>query len=207
MWSVGYISAAVCDIGSMGNDATDSRYQGRSDAALLRDAEQDPAAFSELYARHVATVHGWLLRRLEWAASDLTAETFARAWLCRHRFRDRREGSALPWLLGIAARLLADAVRRERIDTRARQRLGLPVDLGTEDGYAEVEARLSPRPALGQALQSLPVHERKALELRVIDELPYGQIAQRLEIRPAAARLRVSRALRRLAVSIPKEEK
>lgn len=191
----------------MGNDATDSRYQGRSDAALLQDAEQDPAAFSELYARHVTTVHGWLLRRLEWAASDLTAETFARAWLCRHRFRDRREGSALPWLLGIAAKLLADAVRRERIDTRARQRLGLPVDLASEDGYAEVETRLSPRPALDQALQSLPVHERKALELRVIDELPYGQIARRLEIRPAAARLRVSRALRRLAVSVPKEEK
>jgi len=189
------------------NELTDSRYQDRSDASLLQDLEQDPTAFSELYARHVGAVHGWLRRRLEWAASDLTAETFARAWLQRERFRDDRGGSALPWLLGIAARLLADAVRRERIDTRARARLGLPVDLASDAGYAEVEARLSPRLALDQALQSLPEHERRALELRVIDELPYGQIAQQLEIRPAAARLRVSRALRRLAVSVSREPK
>ena len=191
----------------MVNDCTPSRYQGRSDASLLADVERDPAAFSELYVRHVAVVHGWLRRRLEWAAGDLTAETFARAWLLRGRFRDRRDGSALPWLLGIAAKLLANAVRRERIDTRARERLGLPIDLATDDGYAEVETRLSPRAALDDALRSLPAHERETLELRVIDELPYGQIAQRLEIRPAAARLRVSRALRRLAISIPKEER
>jgi RNA polymerase sigma-70 factor (ECF subfamily) len=188
------------------NDPTDSHYEGRSDASLLHEAGQDPAAFSELYARHVAAVHGWLVRRVHWAASDLTAETFARAWLSRGRFRDDRDGSALPWLLGIASKLLADAVRRERIDTRARERLGLPIDLASEDGYTEVEARLSPRLGLDQAMRSLPAHEREALELRVIDELPYGQIAQRLQIRPAAARLRVSRALRRLAISVSKEE-
>jgi len=203
----GYNYAASCDIGAVANDCTDSRYQGRSDASLLQDVERDPGAFSELYARHVAGVHDWLRRRLEWAASDLTAETFARAWLSRERFCDDRDGSALPWLLGIAGNLLADAVRRERIDSRARKRLGLPVDLASEDGYAEVEARLSPRLALDHALRSLPAHEREALELRVIDELPYGQIAKRLEIRPAAARLRVSRALRRLALSVSKEEK
>lgn len=123
----------------------------RSDAVLLREASHDPAAFTELYVRHVEAVHGWLRRRLGWAASDLTAETFARAWLNRGRFRDERDGSALPWLLGIAANLLADAARHDRIETGARERLGLPVDLAHEDGYTEVEQRLSPRVALGQA--------------------------------------------------------
>jgi RNA polymerase sigma-70 factor (ECF subfamily) len=109
--------------------------------------------------------------------------------------------------LGIAHRLLADAVRRERIDVRARERLGLPVDLASEDGYTEVEARLSPRLALDRALRALPAHEREALHLRVVDELPYEQVARRLDIRPAAARLRVSRALRRLAISVSKEDR
>lgn len=45
-----------------------------------------------------------------------------------------------------------------------------------------------------------------ALELRVVDELSYPEVAERLAIRPAAARLRVSRALRRLAAVTPKEE-
>jgi DNA-directed RNA polymerase specialized sigma24 family protein len=40
----------------------------------------------------------------------------------------------------------------------------------------------------------------------VVDGLPYEEVAERLEIRPAAARLRVSRALRRLALTTPKEE-
>ena len=172
----------------------------------MRDAGGDPSAFSELYARHVETVYRWLRRRLDWAAADLTAETFARAWLGRSRFRDERDGSALPWLLGIAANVLADTVRRNRIETRARERLGLPLDLATEDGYTAVEERLSPRDALTRGLGSLPAHERDALELRVVDELSYEQVAKRLAIRPAAARLRVSRALRRLALSVQEED-
>jgi len=178
----------------------------RSDAVLLRESGSDPAAFSGLYARHAGTVHAWLRARIEWAASDLTAETFARAWLSRARFRDERGGSALPWLLGIAANLLADAARHDRIETRARERLGLPVDLAHEDGYTEVEQRLSPRVALKRHLDALAPGERDALELRIVKELSYAEVAERLQIRPAAARLRVSRALRRLAVSVPKEE-
>jgi RNA polymerase sigma-70 factor, ECF subfamily len=177
---------------------------GRTDAELLR--ENAEAAFTELYRRHATTVHGWFRRRLEWAASDLTAETFAQAWLSRRRFRDERAGSALPWLLGIARNVLRDSARRDRIETRARTKLGLPLDLATEDGFTDVEERLSPRRALADALDGLSDHERKAVELHVVDELPYPEVAGRLAIRPAAARLRVSRALRRLAAATPKEE-
>jgi len=59
---------------------------------------------------------------------------------------------------------------------------------------------------LKRHLDELAPGERDALELRIVKELSYEQVAERLEIRPAAARLRVSRALRRLAVSVPKEE-
>ena len=178
----------------------------RTDAMLLREAGRDAAAFSVLYARHVEAVHGWLRRRIEWAAADLTAETFARAWLVRSRFRDSRDGSALPWLLGIASNLMADAARHDRIETRARERLGLSVDLADEDGYTEVDQRLSPRLALARHIESLPAHERDALDLRIVQELSYDEVGARLGIRPTAARLRVSRALRRLSLSVPKEE-
>jgi RNA polymerase sigma factor (sigma-70 family) len=74
-------------------------------------------------------------------------------------------------------------------------------------GYAAVEARLSPRGAIATALDELPDHEREAIELRVLRELPYEQVAEQLAIRPAAARLRVSRALRRLALVTTKEDR
>jgi RNA polymerase sigma factor (sigma-70 family) len=178
-----------------------------TDAELLAAAEHDTAAFSRLYRRHVRRVHAWFERRIAWAAADLTAETFARAWVGRHRYRDEHDGWALPWLLGIAHNVLRESARRDRIETRARERLGLPLDLAHEDGYAAVEERLSPRRALAAALDELPDHERDALELRVIDELSYQDVARRLAIRPEAARLRVSRALRRLAQLAPKEER
>jgi len=177
-----------------------------TDGELLHAAESDAGAFGEVYRRHVTTVHGWFRRRIEWAASDLTAETFAQAWLSRRSFRDAAGGSALPWLLGIARNVARESARRNEVETRARRRLGLPTDLAAEDGYAAIEERLSPREALAGALQTLPEHERAALELRVVDELPYADVAARLGVRPAAARLRVSRALRRLSALPLKED-
>lgn len=176
-----------------------------SDAELMRAARHDPAPFGELYSRHVVAVFRWLDRRARHLASDLTAETFAQAWLSRRRFRDRRGGSALPWLLGIAQNVLNESLRRERVETRARLRLDLPV-AAADDELDRVHIRLSPNGKIAAAVESLPDHEREALRLRVGDELSYDEVARRLDIRPAAARLRVSRALRRLSLLGSKED-
>jgi RNA polymerase sigma factor (sigma-70 family) len=186
--------------------ASRSRLDRRSDALLVLDSGTDASAFAELYERHVVSVYRWLDRRMGWLAADLTAETFARAWLQRDRFRDERDGSALPWLLGIAGRLLADAARHDRLESRARERLGLSAELVVDDGHDEVERRLSPRGMLERRLAELPAHERDAIDLRLIEELAYDEVARRLNIRPAAARLRVSRALGRLRRTVPEEE-
>jgi len=185
---------------------TGSRVDRRSDALLLVDSDTDPAAFAELYGRHAESVYRWLDRRMGWLAADLTAETFTRAWLQRGRFRDERDGSALPWLLRIAGRLVADAARHDRVETRARERLGLSTELTVDDGHDEVERRLSPRRMLERRLAELPAHERDAIDLRIINELAYDDVARRLNIRPTAARLRVSRALGRLRQTVPEEE-
>src|SRR3954452_4807943 len=89
-----------------------------SDADLVRASLGDAEAFRALYDRHAARVHAGLLRqtRHDDAAYDLTAETFARAWLVRARFRDEAGGSALPWLLGIAQNVLLTSVRRCRLE-------------------------------------------------------------------------------------------
>jgi RNA polymerase sigma factor (sigma-70 family) len=180
----------------------------RTDADLLAAASEDPLAFREFYDRYAVWVRSWFARHTgsDAAALDLTAETFAQAWLSRRSFRDEVDGSALPWLLGIARTVARESARRNEVETRARRRLGLPTDLASEDGYAAVDDRLSPRAALARALETLPEHEREALELRVVDELPYTEVAARLGVRPAAARLRVSRALRRLSALPLKED-
>jgi RNA polymerase sigma-70 factor, ECF subfamily len=59
----------------------------------------------------------------------VTAEVFARAWLSRRRFRDEGDGSAFPWLYGIARNVLLDSLRKRRVEQAARMRLGLPVEV------------------------------------------------------------------------------
>src|SRR3954469_9754210 len=123
----------------------------RTDAELIRAAGSDPAAFGELYERHAPAVFAWTARRASHLAADLTAETFAQAWLSRRRFRDRRGGSALPWLLGIAQNLLRESLRRDRVEAKARTRLGLPLEIGADD-LEHVDARLSRNVALTAAV-------------------------------------------------------
>jgi RNA polymerase sigma-70 factor (ECF subfamily) len=173
----------------------------KTDAQLILDAGDDPDAFGELYRRHAPAIHSWFRARAPARiAVDLTAETFAQAALSLHRFRDRANGSAAPWLYGIARNLLRRFVERERVESRARERLG--IDVRPFDEFEQAEERATAaqlRPELAVALASLPAGQRDAVELRVIEELPYVQVARRLGCSELAARLRVTRGLSTLA--------
>ncbi len=175
----------------------------RTDAALLHAARTDPQAFREFYERYAVWMRAWFQRQTgsESAALDLTAETFAQAWRGLRRFKDMADGSGAPWLFGIARNLLRQFHKRNRIETAARARLGLPVDWEGTDAYDAVDERMdatSLKPILQLAVRALPTEQRRALELRVVQQLPYEEIASRLDCSINAARLRVSRALRAL---------
>jgi RNA polymerase sigma factor (sigma-70 family) len=174
----------------------------RSDAELLRAADKDPEAFRDFYRRHVTGVIAFLYRRTACpeTAADLMAETFAKAFLSRHRFKDDR--AARPWLLGIARHELSRAMRRRSVDDRARRRLGVPRVEMDEVSYDRIEelADFAPiREAIREALGSLPSGLAQAVRLRVGLELGYPQVALRLGCSEGAARVRVARGLARLA--------
>jgi RNA polymerase sigma factor (sigma-70 family) len=166
-----------------------------SDARLLQSALTDAGAFRELYDRYAEHMYRFHLRRCgnADAAHDLTAETFAQAWLSRARFRDEAGGSAAPWLFGIARHVLSASVRRGRLEREACGRLGIferldrePASLQPDDSWLE---------GLDEALAALPETQRAALELRFQDDLPYDDVAVALATTPQAARVRVHRGL------------
>jgi RNA polymerase sigma-70 factor, ECF subfamily len=179
----------------------------RTDAELLGAARSDPQAFREFYDRYAVWMHVWFLRHTgsETAALDLTAETFAQAWHSLRRFRDLADGSGAPWLFGIARNLLRQYHKHNRIETAARERFGLPLAFAESDDYEAVDERVAARslaPALAAAVRLLPPDQRRALELRVVQQLDYEEVAGRLGCSQNAARLRVSRALRSLTVQL-----
>ncbi len=171
-----------------------------SDAELLR--LDDPDAFAEVYDRHAAKVFAWATSRVGDYATDLTAEVFAQAWRSRKRFKDQVNGSALPWLLGIAQNVLRASVRRRQVEHSARARLGLASTVAVESGYEAIEERLSFPSAVLCAFANLPEAERQLLVLRLVEDRPYREIARRLNCTPVAARLRVSRSIRRLQLAL-----
>jgi len=179
----------------------------KSDAELIRAARTDAGAFRELYDRYAGQVHRYHLRRTRdlHAAHDLTAETFAQAWLGRRRFRDRAGGSAGPWLFGIARNLLAQSVRRRRIELKACERLGILELLDEPRATAEPDDVWLE--GLDEAMAELPAGERDAVELRVIDGLPYDAVAAGLSTTEGAARVRVARGLGRLRQRLNGDER
>jgi RNA polymerase sigma factor (sigma-70 family) len=166
----------------------------RSDAQLLGSA--DAGAFRELYDRYSVRIYRFQLGRTRNAdaALELTAETFAQAWLSRTRFRDLAGGSAGPWLYGIARHVLVASVRKRRLERGAVERLGALLD---RDDHEVV-----PSPVwlegLDEAIAELPPDVRQALELRVVDELPYEDVARQMQTTAGTARVRVHRGLRAL---------
>lgn len=174
----------------------------RTDAELIKTAQRDPEPFGELYSRYVHSIHRWFAAHAPAQdASELTAETFAQAALSLRRFRDEAGGSAAPWLFGIARNILRRYHERNRVETGARQRLGIPIHSylepldEIEDRLDAVDVRAEMRVAFGE----LPAPEQEALTLRVIDELSYDEVARQLGCSNTAARLRVMRARRRLS--------
>jgi RNA polymerase sigma-70 factor (ECF subfamily) len=167
-----------------------------TDAELLVAARTDPTAFRELYERYAPRVHGFHLARARdpQAAHDLTAETFAQAWLVRRRFRDEAGGSAGPWLFAIARHVLSASVRRRRIEQSACARLGLLLPRETEAAQP-TEVWLD---GLDEALAGLTQGEHDAIRLRVLGDLEYDEVARELRTTPAAARVRVHRGLTKL---------
>ncbi len=179
----------------------------RNDAELLKAAWQDPEAFREFYDRYAVWIRSWFLRHTgsEPGALDLTAETFAQAWHASRRFRDEADGSGAPWLFGIARNLLRQYHKHNRIESAARERMGLQATSAECEGYERVDELSevsSLTPLLRNALRALPAEQRRALELRIVHQLPYEAVAGRLGCSQNAARLRVSRALRELTTQM-----
>lgn len=169
-----------------------------TDRDLLHEARRSSAAFRVVYDRHAGRIYGFLLRRTRDpdVAFELTTETFAQAWLSRTSFTDHPEETAAPWLFGIARHVLASSVRRHSIERRARDRLGLDRQSDGVAPSAADEAWLDGLDDdLTAALAELPDGQRRAIELRVLADQAYDEVARRLDISPQAARVRVHRGL------------
>lgn len=173
-----------------------------TDADLIRASRTDAGAFRLLYDRYAERMYRFHLGRSRDpdAAHDLTAETFAQAWLARTTFRDQADGSAGPWLFAIARHVLSASVRRGRLERTACVRLGIRDRLEREPATADPDGTWLE--GLDEALAELPESQLDAIRLRYVHDLPYDELADALDTTPQAARVRVHRGLSALRLRL-----
>lgn len=158
--------------------------------------EADSEQFEALFQEHAGAVQAYCLRRARPEdAYDAAAEVFVVAWRKRRRLPDDEQ--VLPWLYGIAARVLANQRRASRRQTAFLSRLlgaGEEIRSGPEE---QVVSNAETREVL-DALENLSPTDREIVLLVAWEELTREQAALVLGCSPEAAKKRYQRATRRL---------
>jgi RNA polymerase sigma factor (sigma-70 family) len=151
----------------------------------VSDAEE---RFERVFREHYGDVYRYAARRVDsGAVQDVVAETFLAAWRRHEKLRD----DPLPWLLGVARRIIAN---HRRGDGR---RAALSARLNAEH-------RPSPRglehedSKFTRAFSALSERDRDALMLVAWDGLEHHAAASVMGCSPTAFTVRLHRARRKL---------
>ncbi len=170
-----------------------------SDQDLSTDLER--RLFERRFREHYAEVLAFALRRVPGraAAEDVAAETFAVLWRRRHG----APRPVLPWLYGVALRVIANQRRSGRRQEALRERVEAEwgTDAAVFSGAAPPDpaAALDRRDAFATAFAQLDEGEREVLRLVAWDGLDAAAAAAVLGCSAGAFRVRLHRARRKLA--------
>jgi RNA polymerase sigma-70 factor (ECF subfamily) len=155
------------------------------------DRQSAEERFAAVFA-HLGAITTYARRRGSGDADGVAAEVMTIAW---RRLADVPEDDPLPWLYGTARNLvMADGRRLAKAARGAEIHEAAPVAAAPE--LTEID------PALWRALQSLSRLDQEALLLVAWEELTPGQAALALGINPAAFRVRLLRARRRMRATL-----
>lgn len=172
-----------------------------TDSEIVQRSLTDPATFAELFDRHGRIVNAFATYRVgRHVAEDVLSETFLVAFRRRGDY-DLRVESAVPWLLGIASRL----IRRHRA-VEARQWRSFASSVTREDhssmgGVDEALARVDAErevAALRARIAALAPKDRETLLLYAWEGMSYDEIAEALGVPVGTVRSRLNRVRRRL---------
>lgn len=174
-----------------------------TDAELLAAAARgDGESFSVFFRRYSKPVTMYAVRRCRdpHDVGDLVSDTFLVALQAAGRYVPQTD-TALPWLFGISRRVLAKHRRKRASANRLAVKAGNVEPLVSEDEVDAIASAIDAarqRSALEQALRELSDGEREVFLLVAYDGLTPTEAAVVVGVSANAARLRLSRARRRL---------
>lgn len=153
----------------------------------------DPG-FEQIYTDHYKRIYSFLFKlcRDPMTAEDLTQETFYQAYKSLHRYDGRCE--MYTWLAAIAKNVFLKYLRRAKNDSMTIDLYisDLTAPITEEPGYRLMrEVDIS---RVRKAIASIPPKYSEVLILRIYGELPYEEIARKLDISVNSAKVIFHRA-------------
>lgn len=180
------------------------------DAARRGDLD----AWTQLDERFRATLSVLMRGRVPQSArrrfdtEDVMQSAFLRAYKELDSYEYRGEGSFVRWLTQILINRLNSRLRDENArkrDQRREQRYTESQDQGEEFGVetpSQVFAEAEESARLAVALGELPSDEREVITRHLFDRKSLNQVAEELDLTPAAVRRRLARGLRAIAFKL-----
>ena len=170
-----------------------STYPVTDETIILKIADGDKAALSELYLQTKNAVYSFALSMLRdlHAAEDVMQETFLQVWKSAPTYVPRGK-SPLPWILGIAKNL---SLARLREDQRLRSWIDdNPDPADPLDQYLACENKILTRAVLAKLSQE----ERQIVVLHVVAGLKHREVAALLELPLSTVLNKYNRSLKKL---------
>ena len=159
-------------------------------------------AYADLMAFYREPLYLLLLRMTHntTTASDLTVDTFSKAFCQLHRYAPT--GSFSSWLFSIGVNTYIDHLRRRRNDTVPlssiqRNSEGDFIEYQIPSGQPNPEENLMRNErdtALHEVVATLKQPYRQIVEMRYFDDMSYEQIAEKLKIPLGTVKIRLMRA-------------
>lgn len=158
---------------------------------------------TRVYERHAGAIAAYALRRAAAAdAADVVADTFLVVW--RRHDEIPEEPSTLPWLYGVARRVLANQRRSRDRRTRLHDRLRTEfVEFDTRGGRMEDTERFR---RVAAAMNQLSDDDAELLRLTAWEGLSPTELATTMHLEPSAVRQRLRRARQRLRHRLASDE-
>lgn len=171
-------------------------------------------AYSDLMAIYREPLYLLLLRmtRNTTTASDLTIETFSKAFLQLNRYSPT--GTFGSWLFSIGANTYIDYLRKRKLETVSINSITRTSDNefieyqipSSQPNPEEMMIRMQRDAALKEIVEQLKEPYRQIIELRYYEDLSYEDIAERMKIPIGTVKVRLNRA-KALLSSIMKERR
>lgn len=172
----------------------------KSDEHSITWEEPDSACFSEIYLRYADQIYRYALARTGSidVADDVVGETLLKALEAWNQF-DPERGSIAAWLFTIAKHEIVNQHRAHRrlLRALARLRMDSPPSLSGDPAADVIHDEMAAH--VTGALHRLSRLDRDIILLRYAGELSSPEIGQILDMASGTVRVRMMRALRRLA--------